>query len=130
MVWRENIRRFVMPHNHTGPVYLYAGVIFVLAAPWAAFLPAALWPRQAPDRDGLVRIYFWAVFAFFTLSASRRSYYLLPVLPAIALLNARVIAAPASELGPVARRLRSLGWLAFTAIFAALGLGLLPPAWM
>ena len=38
MVWRENIRRFVSPHNHTGPIYLYAGVIFVLAAPWAALM--------------------------------------------------------------------------------------------
>jgi 4-amino-4-deoxy-L-arabinose transferase-like glycosyltransferase len=130
MVWRENIQRFVSPHNHTGPIYLYAGVIFVLTAPWAAFLPAAFWPRQSPSRDGLVRVYFWALFAFFTLSASRRSYYLLPVLPAAALLIARVIAAPASELGLMGRRLRSLGWLAFAAVIAALGLGLLSPAWV
>jgi 4-amino-4-deoxy-L-arabinose transferase-like glycosyltransferase len=119
MVLRENIQRFVAPHNHTGPIYLYIGVIFILAAPWSAFLPAAVWPnRPRSDGDRLARAFFWAVFLFFTASASRRSYYLLPVLPAAALLVGRVLTVRADEMPPLVRRLRSLG-------YGILGIGLL-----
>lgn len=131
MVWRENVRRFVAPHNHLGPVWLYAAVIFLLAAPWSAFLPAALLPTPRPDvRDRLARAYFWAVFLFFTASASRRSYYLLPVLPAAALLIGRVLTANPDGLTNLARRLRAAGW-GLLALGAALsGLLLVPPAWV
>jgi 4-amino-4-deoxy-L-arabinose transferase-like glycosyltransferase len=129
MVWRENVRRFFAPHNHTGPVYLYAGVIFLLAAPWSAFLLAALVPpRRADAGDRLARAFFWAVFLFFTLSASRRSYYLLPVLPAVALLIGRVLTASAEELRPWALRLRTGGYATVFALVALAGLGLLAPA--
>ncbi len=128
MVWRENVQRFVAPHNHTGPVYLYAGVIFVLLAPWSAFLPAALIPpRPGTPGDRFARVYFWTVFAFFTLAASRRSYYLLPVLPAASLLIAGTLTA---ELRPVARRLRGVGWAVLGVAVLASGLLLLPPAWV
>ncbi len=130
MVWRENVRRFFAPHNHTGPVYLYAGVVFVLAAPWSAFLPAALVPPRRPGSDGdrLARAFFWAVFVFFTLSASRRSYYLLPVLPAVSLLVARVLTTPAGELRPVARWLRAAGYAIAAGGVVLAGVALLPPA--
>ena len=129
LVWRENVRRFVDPHNHVGPVYLYVGVIFVLAAPWGAFLPAALVP-PAGRGDRLAAAYFWAVFLFFTASASRRSYYLLPVLPAVALLVARVLTAPGETLRPVAKKLRTAGWGLFGVGVAAAGALLVPPAWV
>ena len=131
MVWRENVQRFVAPHNHVGPVYLYAGVIFVLAAPWSAFLPAALVPpvRRNPG-DRFARVYFWTVFAFFTLAASRRSYYLLPVLPAAALLIAGTLTALPQDLRGLARRLRGLGWAVLTVAVVASGLALVPPAWV
>jgi 4-amino-4-deoxy-L-arabinose transferase-like glycosyltransferase len=89
MVYRENVRRFFDPVNHRGPIYLYAYVIFELLAPWSVLLPAALIRVRRTDRFALA--YFWATFLFFTLSASRRSYYLLPVLPAAALLIAVVL---------------------------------------
>src|SRR5262249_53062590 len=111
MVWRENVRRFFDAHNPRGPVYLYTYVIAGLLAPWSLLLPAAL-VRAHQARDPMDRFalaFFWAVFVFFTLSSSRRSYYLLPVLPAAALLVARVVLAGAAELGPWARRLRAGG---------------------
>jgi 4-amino-4-deoxy-L-arabinose transferase-like glycosyltransferase len=90
---------------------LYAYVVFGLAAPWAALLPAALVQahseRSRGDRFALV--YFWSVFLFFTASSSRRSYYLLPILPAVALLVARLLTTPAEQLTPWARRLTKLG---------------------
>jgi 4-amino-4-deoxy-L-arabinose transferase-like glycosyltransferase len=90
MVFRENVRRFIDPVNHRGPVYLYALVIFELMAPWSLVLPAALWHAHAdtsttqprPDGQKFALAFFWSIFVFFTLSASRRSYYLLPIVPA------------------------------------------------
>ncbi|QEL19469.1 ArnT family glycosyltransferase [Limnoglobus roseus] len=133
MVWRENVRRFFAPHNHLGPVYLYLGAVFVLASPWSAFLPAAVVPLQrgAGNRgDRLARAYFWAVFLFFTASASRRSYYLLPILPAAALLIGRVLAAGPNELRGPARRLRAAGWAVIGTATALSGAAILPPSWV
>jgi 4-amino-4-deoxy-L-arabinose transferase-like glycosyltransferase len=91
MVYRENLRRFFDPVNHRGPVYLYVGVILALFAPWSLLLPAALWPSKDGRERAFALAYFWATFVFFTLSASRRSYYLLPILPAASILVARLL---------------------------------------
>ena len=131
MVWRENVRRFFDAHNHRGPVYLYTYVILGLLAPWSLLLPAALVrAHQARGRgDRFALAFFWAVFAFFTLSSSRRSYYLLPVLPAAAMLVARVVFAEATELGTWARRLRTAGYVLTVSGAIAAGLAaVLPPS--
>lgn len=106
MVWRENIRRFYNPVNHVGPIYLYFGVIFALLAPWSLLLPAALVQaisnigkttrEKSPDLFAIT--YFGSMFVFFTLASSRRSYYLLPVLPGAALLIASMLATGFSKL--------------------------------
>jgi 4-amino-4-deoxy-L-arabinose transferase-like glycosyltransferase len=141
MVYRENILRFFQPVNHRGPVYLYAYVIFGLMAPWSAFLPAALVQAhrrrdgQTPGRDRFALVFFWATFVFFTLSASRRSYYLLPILPAGAILVARLLAAPAGALATPAWRLLKggLGVLALLVVLAGVAFGpassFLPEPW-
>src|SRR5205814_7675510 len=97
--------------------YLYAYVIFGLLAPWSVLLPAALihgHAKTAAQGSGTGRrfalIFFWATFAFFTLSASRRSYYLLPILPAAALLIARLLAARGEELTRAARIALKVGF--------------------
>jgi 4-amino-4-deoxy-L-arabinose transferase-like glycosyltransferase len=96
-VVRENFTRFFEPFDHRGPFYLYTYAIFELMAPWCLFLPAALIgihvkPEGRSDR--FVLAYFWATFVFFTLSGSRRDYYLLPILPAAAIMVARLFSAP------------------------------------
>ncbi len=96
MVYRENIRRFFDPVNHRGPMYLYGYVIFMLLAPWSLLLPAALVHAHfGGDKQSKGRLfalaYFWGTFVFYTLSASRRSYYLLPILPAAAFLIAQLL---------------------------------------
>ena len=91
-VVRENITRFFEPFDHRGPFYLYTYAIFELMAPWCLFLPAALIAIHAKPEgrnDRFVLAYFWATFVFFTLSGSRRDYYLLPILPAAAIIVAR-----------------------------------------
>ena len=130
MVYRENIRRFFDPVNHRGPVYLYGWAIFMLLAPWSLLLPAALVHAHAgenkTERGRLFALaYFWGTFAFFTLSSSRRSYYLLPILPAAALLIARLLAARAS-LGKTTHVLLAIGFGA--AVLMLAGIGILVPA--
>ncbi|MGA9723374.1 MAG: glycosyltransferase family 39 protein [Candidatus Binatus sp.] len=136
MVYRENVVRFFHPFDHRGPIYLYVYVIFGLMAPWSALLPAALMETHSlrhanaePARaDRFALVYFWATFVFFTLSGSRRSYYILPILPAAAILVARTLAYPSELRSMIARRLLIAGYavVAFTAIA---GIVLLIPAW-
>ena len=108
---------------------LYSTVLFGLAAPWAILLPAALIQaharRSRGDRFALA--YFWAVFLFFTLSSSRRSYYLLPILPAAALLIGRLLATPLAALTPWSRRLAKAGfWSVAVVTLLAAGVFIIP----
>jgi 4-amino-4-deoxy-L-arabinose transferase-like glycosyltransferase len=138
MVYRENIRRFFDPVNHRGPIYLYLYVIFALMAPWSLFLPAALvhQHQEAPietklrDSRRFVLVFFWAVFGFFTLSSSRRSYYLLPIVPAGALLIARLLSCTTDRLSRSVGALLTIGWALFGVATVAGVILLVPPAWI
>jgi 4-amino-4-deoxy-L-arabinose transferase-like glycosyltransferase len=126
MAWRENVVRFFHPFDHRNPVYLYSGAIFALMAPWSMLLPAALvqahWDRRfglEPRRpDRFILIFFWATFVFFTVSGSRRGYYLLPILPPAAVLVARLLLRRGQLFG-AAKRLLDFGF--WTIAAAALG---------
>jgi 4-amino-4-deoxy-L-arabinose transferase-like glycosyltransferase len=134
MVYRENVVRFFEPFDHRGPVYLYVYVIFALMAPWAVLLPAALAQAHHERRilaeptksDRFTLIFFWSTFIFFTVSGSRRSYYILPILPPAAMLIARMLTSPAERISRWSRRLLFLGYGVFVATVIA-GLALLIP---
>ena len=96
MVWRENVLRFFGLYDHKDPFYTYFVKIFYLAAPWSLVLPAALIrclqvARRRVSQIPEALILFGAIFLFFTLSGSRRPYYLLPILPFVAILAANVL---------------------------------------
>ena len=93
LVFQENILRYFKPLDHKGPIYLYVYQLPVLLLPWTPlFVLAAIGMakcRKSLDRHS--RWLMWAivlVFLFFSLSGSRRSYYILPILPLCALLMA------------------------------------------
>jgi 4-amino-4-deoxy-L-arabinose transferase-like glycosyltransferase len=146
MVYRENVVRFFHPFDHRGPIYLYCYVIFALMMPWSAFLPAALaeahrkpmaGPQVTASHEGAAArghrfalVYFWATFIFFTLSGSRRSYYLLPILPAGALLVARTLATPIEALSPLGRRLLRLGYAVIAIAVVGGAIVMIPPWWI
>jgi 4-amino-4-deoxy-L-arabinose transferase-like glycosyltransferase len=130
MVYRENLQRFFDPVNHRGPIYLYAGAIFVLLAPWSLLLPAALWPTTTVGEEArrgrvFALAYFWGTFVFFTLSASRRSYYLLPILPAGAFLIASLLTQREPLVRGASLLLRTGFFLLATALFVS-GVALAP----
>jgi len=105
VVARENWLRFLEPesaetgHAH-GPGYLVPlGLVGLL--PWTPLLPLLLLPLRARPRPAATTLSAaWATtgMIFFTLAAAKRSVYLLPIYPAVALLiGAGVAAASTSE---------------------------------
>jgi 4-amino-4-deoxy-L-arabinose transferase-like glycosyltransferase len=96
MVWKENVLRFLGLHDHKDPFYAYFIKIFYLAAPWSLVLPFAIircvqLARRRISQTPEALILFGAIFIFFTLSSSRRPYYLLPILPFVAILAASML---------------------------------------
>lgn len=96
----EHFARFASEgHRRTGAWWYFFPVLAVAMLPWLPALPRALiagW-RDAPQRDGWRPRRFltlWAVliFAFFSLSGSKLQSYILPILPALALLLAHTLA--------------------------------------
>jgi len=86
MVYRENVLRYFHPFDHQGPIYTYLIYLPVYTMPWAIFFIPALatlksrW--QAMTRDTRwCALTLLLLFAFFTASGSRRSYYVLPMVP-------------------------------------------------
>ncbi len=85
LVFKENILRFVHPFDHKGSPCFYCYYIFYLILPWPVWLPlVVLSLRKEWDvRDkGFLFFGSWALatFVFFSLSGSKRGYYLLPIL--------------------------------------------------
>ncbi|HKQ60430.1 MAG TPA: glycosyltransferase family 39 protein [Candidatus Polarisedimenticolaceae bacterium] len=120
LVVRQNLTRFVAAWDHREGWSYYLVRLWIDMAPWVFFLPLAwrLPDRDADERrlDRLAWIWLGATLLFFSLSASKRSPYLLPAAPAVALLVSGVaVRAREGRLGP---RRRALG----AVILAALGL--------
>lgn len=93
LVLRENVVRFFQPFDNLGPVYTYLIYLPVYTLPWAPFWLVGLWAavRQWRHLEPNARWLVWALlllFVFFTASGSRRSYYVLPLVPFALLLAA------------------------------------------
>ena len=94
--WYENVLRFFGAYDHKNPFYAYFIEIFYFAAPWSFLLPFAMIHSSKGIRRRFsqipeVLVLLGAIFLFFTLSGSRRSYYLLPVVPFVAILVANAL---------------------------------------
>jgi 4-amino-4-deoxy-L-arabinose transferase-like glycosyltransferase len=93
MVFRENALRYFDPFDHQAPVYIYFLQLPVFLIPWAVLLPFAIWrlARNWANVPEASRWLIWGctlVFVFLTASGSRRSYYILPMVPFVILLIA------------------------------------------
>jgi hypothetical protein len=115
LLFKENVYRVLDPESvsagHVKPLWFYGPSLLGSAAPWSLCLPAvavAAWKRRATlDEDGLLVPLVWLIVtvALFSLSPSKRSVYLLPCFPAVALLAGHwaVSQAPKEPLGTAAR---------------------------
>jgi 4-amino-4-deoxy-L-arabinose transferase-like glycosyltransferase len=136
VVLRENVGRFVdtdaadTGHAH-GPFYLL-GLGLVGLLPWTPLLPLALAPFRtpAPRRPALAFAAVWSivVVVFFSLATSKRSVYLLPAFPAIALLvGAGAVQRPVGRLAGVLQVAAALyvpGLVLLAACATALAIGI------
>lgn len=86
LVYRENVLRYFQPFDHKGPLYTYFIYLPIYIFPWVFFFVPALmalpsrWKSMSLNSKWIT----WSLlllFLFFTSSGSRRSYYILPVIP-------------------------------------------------
>lgn len=91
---REHVTRFLTTvHGRHEPFGFYIPMLFLTMFPWSFFLPvviARLWKfRKSFDTDIRLFIFIWAsvIFVFFSFSQSTLITYILPMLPAVALLT-------------------------------------------
>ena len=94
---RQNLDRFRGGRSHEHPFYYYLGTLWMDLAPWAVLLlPASIdaWraARRGERSERLLLCWLGFGLAFFSAAASKRSVYLLPILPAAGALLARYIA--------------------------------------
>ena len=84
-------------YHHPQPVYFYPVIILMLALPWTPYLIAALakvrnWAWRGEDSLSILRVFSlaWLLLPiiFFSFSGSKLPGYVLPALPAVALLVA------------------------------------------
>jgi len=101
LVYRENILRYFQPFDHKGPIYTYLIYLPVYLIPWTLFFVPALFslPVRWKNLSSSSKWMCWVVFLlflFFTLSGSRRNYYVLPIVPFAILMTADWIFAQAA----------------------------------
>ena len=99
---QHHFARFVSnKYHHPGPIYFYLPVVISLAFPWTVGLGAAIssvrgWTWRGQNALDCLRVFalVWLVvpIVFFSFSGSKLTAYILPVLPAIALLVGERIA--------------------------------------
>jgi 4-amino-4-deoxy-L-arabinose transferase-like glycosyltransferase len=91
ILFRQTVTRYADAWHHHGPIYYYfVQIIPLFWLPLIALTPW-LWPRWRAalrDRDTLVAVLLaWVVIVvlFFTSSSGKRSLYVLPAIPALAM---------------------------------------------
>ena len=96
LVFQENIQRFFNSLDHKQPWYAYFIHLPQLFLPWTPFLILALiagirrW-KTATENDRWILSSIGVIFLVFSLSDSKRVYYILPILPFCAILTARFL---------------------------------------
>lgn len=97
----HNFERFTeVVNRHKAPWYFYFVVVLLGFAPWSVYLPVAIgrlqfwkrsiWQHQRRDRQLGLFAFFWlaGIFGFFTIAVTKLPSYVLPLMPAAAILVA------------------------------------------
>lgn len=130
LVYRENILRYFQPFDHQGPIYTYFIYLPIYLLPWTLFFIPALFTifsrwKKFNLNSKWIAWTLLAVFTFYTLSGSRRSYYVLPMVPFAILLTADWILASTAH---AKRVIYSAAMVVGAYVILLLGVDLVP-AW-
>ncbi len=115
--------------THPSPIYYYLYSFPMSFMPWTLFLPAAIVygcsKTMIGKRRGFLFLSVWClvIFAFFSLSKSKRALYLLPLYPAASLMVGKFWSDFIS--GPLDQFKR--GWI-FAPLYGLIGFGLIAGA--
>jgi len=122
VLWAQAAGRLSASFAHDHPVWWYLPIVPVLVLPWMLWGPAlrALRDGAAPLEPGARFCLAWSVPAFvaFCLISGKQPHYLLPLLPAVALLVARGLATSYAASYRAARWLAVTPWLVIGALMA------------
>jgi len=93
LVFKQSVQRYLEPWHHKAPIYQYLGVLFADGLPFSLLLvplAAPLIRRKAWREPGALLPLVWmgVYLVFFSLSAGKRSVYIHPLFPGMALLVA------------------------------------------
>lgn len=111
------------PGSKSGRYYYYIPIVFGLAVPWALSLPEALAApflrKYRAERRPLLFLWFWVIVGVIMTSfmTFKKSYYILPVLPACSLLLAPVLREFFFRVRSISARVAWLGYAAMLAVW-------------
>ncbi len=142
----HNLERFTrVVNSHWAPFWFYLAVVPIAFLPWSVYLPVAIarlrfwrirdWRAQPRSTHlGLFAlIWFAVVFGFFTMAATKLPSYMLPLLPAAAILVGLFwsdqYAGFAANL-PASRAIRISHWVNIGLALLLAGAVWLSPNWM
>lgn len=129
----QQFLRFLTPVSHrSGPVWYFVPLLLIAVLPWWTAAVRGLWNQLRKQFGGGVRqgfdvglvLWLWVVFifGFFSVSHSKLPSYILPIIPAFAVLVA-------SELEVGSRTFRSVPVLSLLAGVVLVLAGVLGPRW-
>lgn len=130
LVFRENFIRYFQPFDHQDPIYTYFIFLPLYLLPWtplfiyACYESIKKFPKISLNAKWLLSTLFF-IFLFFTLSGSRRNYYVLPLVP-FALLFTALLLQECQLLVKKEKWILLYTLIAFSGIFFVLDLF---PAW-
>lgn len=120
LVYKENVLRFFQPFDHQDPWYAYFYFLPLYGLPWSVllfFFRRQIVLKPVTKSQWAFLASTLAIFCFFTLSGSRRSYYILPLLPFVILCLAWMLRTQAESLLRIAKGF----YFAFLIWFVCLG---------
>ncbi len=98
------VERGLSGMHHLQPWWYYAEVLPWALFPWSLLVPGAIvyaWPRRGREIVRLALVHAGFVVLFFSLSAEKRGLYILPALPAVAILVALFLDSRLARAAPV-----------------------------
>lgn len=138
----SNLERFTsVIYDHPGPPWFYLPWVVVLLLPWSLFLPAAVarlrcWQLQswrqadpAAELSQLALVWLVLMLLFFSAAATKLPGYILPVLPACALLVG-LLFAPFAGPTPAGAGMRVSGWVNAALLGLMAVAAVLAPRWL
>jgi 4-amino-4-deoxy-L-arabinose transferase-like glycosyltransferase len=90
ILWRQSAGRMVASFAHDRPIWFFVALLPMYLFPWGwGREVAGLWPKDKGSAERFLLVWALGAFAAFSLISGKQIHYLIPELPALALLLSR-----------------------------------------